>query len=445
MTTWVGMAEIFDLVIRGGQVVTPEGVVAADVGVRGGRIAVIGSLAAAQGGEVIEAAGLHVLPGVIDAHVHFREPGLTQKEDFETGSRAAVLGGVTSVFEMPNSVPATVSAEHLADKLARAKGRMFCDHAFYIGGTAENADHLGELERLPGCAGIKIFMGASTGSLLLADDDGLRRALASGSRRISFHAEDEARLQARKALALPGRVETHPVWRDAACARIAGERLMKLARAAGRKVHVLHATTADEMPIYAANKDIATVEVTVNHLSMSAPDCYERLGNFAQMNPPIREKAHRQALWAAVRDGTIDAIGSDHAPHLRSEKEAVYPQSPSGMPGVQTLVPMMLSHVAAGRLALTRMVELTSAGPARIYGVAGKGRIAPDFDADFTIVDLKAKRTIRNADMASRCGWTQFDGFEATGWPVMTVVRGRAAMRDGEMAGPAAGNPVKFS
>ncbi len=438
------MSETFDLVIRGGQVMTPGGLVSADLGVRGGKLAAIGAFAAAQGGQVIEAAGLHVLPGVIDAHVHFREPGLTRKEDFETGSRAAVLGGVTAVFEMPNSDPATVSADLLLDKMKRADGRMRCDYAFYIGGTAENAGMLGDLERLPGCAGVKIFMGASTGSLLLADDEGLTRALASGTRRISFHAEDEDRLQARKAMALSGRPETHPVWRDAACARIAGERLMRLARAAGRKVHVLHATTADEMPVYAAHRDIATVEVTVNHLSMTAPDCYERIGNFAQMNPPIREKAHQDALWAAVRSGLIDAIGSDHAPHLPAEKRGVYPQTPSGMPGVQTLVPMMLSHVAAGRLSLARFCDLTSAGPARIYGVAGKGRIAEGYDADFTIVDLKAKRTLRSEDMASKCGWTQFDGVEATGWPVATVVRGLTVMRDGEAAAMATGEPVRF-
>ncbi len=438
------MSETFDLVIRGGQVMTPGGLVSADLGVRGGKLAAIGAFAAAQGGQVIEAAGLHVLPGVIDAHVHFREPGLTRKEDFETGSRAAVLGGVTAVFEMPNSDPATVSADLLLDKMKRADGRMRCDYAFYIGGTAENAGMLGDLERLPGCAGVKIFMGASTGSLLLADDEGLTRALASGTRRISFHAEDEDRLQARKALALSGRPETHPVWRDAACARIAGERLMRLARAAGRKVHVLHATTADEMPVYAAHRDIATVEVTVNHLSMTAPDCYERIGNFAQMNPPIRENAHQDALWAAVRSGLIDAIGSDHAPHLPAEKRGVYPQTPSGMPGVQTLVPMMLSHVAAGRLSLARFCDLTSAGPARIYGVAGKGRIAEGYDADFTIVDLKAKRTLRSEDMASKCGWTQFDGVEATGWPVATVVRGLTVMRDGEAAAMATGEPVRF-
>jgi len=437
------MAETFDVLIRGGLVVTPEGVVAADIGVRGGEIAAIGAISG-DAAEIVDVTGLHVLPGVIDAHVHFREPGLTRKEDFETGSRAAVLGGVTTVFEMPNSDPATVSAEHLADKLARAKGRMACDYAFYIGGTSENADELGELERLPGCAGVKIFMGASTGSLLLADDDGLKRALASGSRRISFHAEDEIRLQARKALALPGRPDTHPVWRDAESARLAGERLIGLARVAGRKVHVLHATTAQEMALYAEHRDIASVEVTVNHLSMVAPDCYERLGTYAQMNPPVREASHQAALWQAVRDGVIDAIGSDHAPHLGAEKDAPYPQSPSGMPGVQTLVPMMLSHVAAGRLSLERMVQLTSAGPAWVYGVEGKGLIAEGFDADFTIVDLKAKRVIRNEDMASRCGWTQFDGYEATGWPVMTLVRGQIVMRDGAVVGAPRGMAARF-
>ena len=437
------MSDTFDLVIRNGQVATPGGLIQTDIGVSAGRIAALGPIAASQAGETLDAAGLHVLPGVIDAHVHFREPGLTHKEDFETGSRAAVLGGVTTVFEMPNSDPVTTTAERLLDKLVRAKGRMACDYAFYIGGSAENAGMLGDLERLPGCAGVKIFMGASTGSLLLADEEGLTRALRSGRRRISFHAEDEERLQARKALAMPGRPETHPVWRDAACALLAGERLMRLARAAGRQVHVLHATTAEEMALYALHRDIATVEVTVNHLTMTAPDCYERLGAYAQMNPPVRDATYRAALWQAVANGLIDAIGSDHAPHTRAEKDGIYPQTPSGMPGVQTLVPVLLTHVADGRLSLQRLVDLTSAGPARIYGVAGKGRIAAGYDADFTLVDLKAVRAIRNADMASRCGWTQFDGMQTTGWPMATVVRGHIAMRDGEVRSPA-GAPVRF-
>lgn len=438
------MSDTFDLVIRNGQVATPGGLVQTDIGVAEGRIAALGPIAASQAGETFDAAGLHVLPGVIDAHVHFREPGLTHKEDFETGARAAVLGGVTAVFEMPNSDPVTTTAERLLDKLARAKGRMACDYAFYIGGSAENAGMLGELERLPGCAGVKIFMGASTGSLLLADEEGLVRALRSGRRRMSFHAEDEERLQRRKGLALSGRPDTHPVWRDSECAHAAAQRLLRLARAAGRQIHVLHATTAEEMALYALNRDIATVEVTANHLTLVAPDCYERLGAYAQMNPPVRDAAHRAALWQAVANGLIDAIGSDHAPHTRAEKDGVYPQTPSGMPGVQTLVPVLLTHVAEGRLSLQRLVDLTSAGPARIYGIAGKGRIAAGYDADFTLVDLKAVRTIRNADMASRCGWTQFDGMQATGWPMATVVRGRIAMRDGEAQDAPSGAPVRF-
>ncbi|MBL9010991.1 MAG: dihydroorotase [Alphaproteobacteria bacterium] len=438
------MSDTFDLVIRNGQVATPGGLVQTDIGVAEGRIAALGPIEASQAGETFDAAGLHVLPGVIDAHVHFREPGLTHKEDFETGARAAVLGGVTAVFEMPNSDPVTTTAERLLDKLARAKGRMACDYAFYIGGSAENAGMLGELERLPGCAGVKIFMGASTGSLLLADEEGLVRALRSGRRRMSFHAEDEERLQRRKGLALSGRPDTHPVWRDSECAHAAAQRLLRLARAAGRQIHVLHATTAEEMALYALNRDIATVEVTANHLTLVAPDCYERLGAYAQMNPPVRDAAHRAALWQAVANGLIDAIGSDHAPHTRAEKDGVYPQTPSGMPGVQTLVPVLLTHVAEGRLSLQRLVDLTSAGPARIYGIAGKGRIAAGYDADFTLVDLKAVRTIRNADMASRCGWTQFDGMQATGWPMATVVRGRIAMRDGEAQDAPSGAPVRF-
>ena len=439
------MADTYELVIRNGVVATPSGLHPVDLGVREGRIAALGDIPATAAGEVFDAAGLHVLPGVIDAHVHFREPGLTHKEDFETGSRAALLGGVTTVFEMPNAEPTTTTAERLLDKMARAQGRMACDYAFYIGASHENAGLLGELERLPGCAGVKVFMGASTGSLLLADEEGLKRALRSGRRRMSFHAEDEDRLQARKALALSGRPETHPVWRDAECARLAGERLMRLAREAGRRVHVLHATTAQEMALYAAHRDIATVEVTVNHLTMTAPECYERLGAFAQMNPPVRDASHRDALWAAVRSGLIDSIGSDHAPHLPAEKQGVYPATPSGMPGVQTLAAVMLNHVAQGRLTLERFVDLTSTGPARVHGLAAKGRVALGYDADFTLVDLKARRTISNADMASRCGWTQFDGMETTGWPVAAILRGRVAMRDGVVTGAPGGQPARFA
>ncbi|MGH6891110.1 MAG: dihydroorotase, partial [Dongiaceae bacterium] len=311
--------------------------------------------------------------------------------------------------------------------------------------SPENADHLAELERLPGCAGVKMFMGSSTGTLLVADDADVARGLRGGRRRMAVHSEDEARLRERFALVESGADSArHPVWRDAETAALATRRLMGLARVAKRRVHVLHITTAEEMAILADNKDLATIEVTPQHLTLVAPDCYQLLGTFAQMNPPIREIGHRDALWRAVEQGVVDCLGSDHAPHTRAEKAKPYPQSPSGMPGVQTLLPIMLDHVAAGRLSLARLVDLTSAGPARIYGIAGKGRIAAGYDADLTVVDLRARRTISNDWIASRCGWTPFDGMAVTGWPVATLVRGRFAMRDDQIVGEPGGEIVRF-
>jgi dihydroorotase len=439
------MAESYDLIIRGGTTATAGGIAAADVAVRGGRIAAIGVIDGSAAQE-IAATGLHVLPGVIDTQVHFREPGLEHKEDLATGTAAAALGGVTAVFEMPNTKPSTLTAADLADKQRRAKGRSWCDIAFFVGAAAENVEQLSGLERLPGCAGVKMFMGSSTGNLLVADDETIRRVLANGRRRMAVHSEDEARLRERFALVKDGADPAmHPVWRDVETAVAATQRLMRMAREAGRRVHVLHVTTAEEIPILAANKDIATVETTPQHLTLAAPDCYERLGTFAQMNPPIREASHRAALWRAVEQGVVDCIGSDHAPHTREEKAKPYPQSPSGMPGVQTLLPLLLDHMNAGRLTLERLIDLTSTGPARIYGIAGKGRIAVGYDADLTLVDLKARRTISNSWIASRCGWTPFDGMAVTGWPVATIVRGQVVMRDGQLVGAPAGELVRFA
>ncbi|HTO42044.1 MAG TPA: amidohydrolase family protein, partial [Rhizomicrobium sp.] len=252
------------------------------------------------------------------------------------------------------------------------------------------------------------------------------------------------RLIARKAFAKTGDPRTHPLWRDVETARHSTERVLRLARAAGRKLHVLHVTTAEELPLLAAARDFATVETTPQHLTLAAPECYERLGTYAQMNPPIREAYHREALWQAVADGVIDVIGSDHAPHTREEKDKTYPDTPSGMPGVQTLATLMLDHVNAGRLSLERFVDLTSAGAARIFQIAGKGRISKGYDADFTIVDLKKKRRIENAWIASRCGWTPFDGMQTTGWPVATIIRGKIVMRDHALVAAGQGEPLRF-
>jgi dihydroorotase len=434
----------FDLILRGGSVVNHDGIGERDIGIRNGRIAALGSLSAAHTAEIVEARGLTILPGVIDTQVHFREPGAEHKEDLATGSLAAVMGGVTAVFEMPNTEPNTVAAEALSDKLARARGRMHCDHAFFIGGTAENAASMAELEALPGAAGAKVFMGSSTGSLLVPDDATLREVLKRTRRRAAFHAEDEFRLKERLQMRRAGDPASHPVWRDAEAALSATRRLIAIARETGALVHVLHVSTAEEMAFLAAHKDIASVEVTPHHLTFSAAD-YGRLGTLLQMNPPVRDGRHRDALWAAVADGAADILGSDHAPHTLQEKARPYPQSPSGMPGVQTLVPVMLDHVAAGRLSLARFVDMTSAGPARLFGILGKGRIAVGYDADLTVVDLKRRETIRNDWIASRCAWTPYHGAEVMGWPVGAFVRGRRVMWEGELLASGTGEPMRFA
>ena len=432
-----------DLIIKNGTVVNQDGTGKADIGVFKGKIVEIGDLATRDAGEIVDATGLHILPGVIDSQVHFREPGMEHKEDLASGSRAAVMGGVTSVFEMPNTKPLTTDANALADKIDRATGRMFCDFAFYFGATAENVADLPDAERLPGSAGIKMFMGSSTGDLLVDKSEHVRQVLASGRRRVAVHSEEESRLVERMDVRRAGDPSSHPEWRDVEAAVLCTKRLIALARETNRRVHVLHISTGDEIPILAANKDLITAEATPHHLTLCAKD-YETLGTYIQMNPPVRDASHRDRIWAGIADGTIDVLGSDHAPHTREEKDQPYPDSPSGMTGVQTLVPVMLDHVNAGRLSLERFVDLTSHGPNRIFSIAGKGRIANGYDADFTIVDLKAERVITDDWIESKPGWTPYHGKTVTGWPRGTIIRGRTVMWDDEITGEAGGAPVRF-
>jgi len=437
------MTQAPELVLAGGTVHTPAGPVQADVAVRDGKIVGVGSYPDAS--RRIDCTGLDVLPGVIDSQVHFREPGLEHKEDLESGSRAAVMGGVTAVFEMPNTSPNTDTADRVADKLKRANHRMYCDHAFYVGATADNAEDLKELERIPGTAGVKIFMGASTGSLLVAEDEALARVLASGSRRVAIHAEDEARMQERRDLRVAGDASSHPVWRDDESALLATQRILRLARAAKRPIHVLHITTPAELELIAQHRDIATCEVTPQHLTLAAEDAYPRLGSYAQMNPPIRSAAHRDGLWHWLRQGVPDVLGSDHAPHTREEKAKTYPDSPSGMPGVQTLLPLMLDHVANGRMTLERLIDMTSTSVQRVFGLVGKGRIAAGYDADFSVVDRKGSFTVDESWLESRCGWSPFTGMELKGRVIGTIVRGHVAMWEAQLANAGKGEPLRFA
>lgn len=445
------MTQIFDLILKNGHVATPWGIVKTDIAVMDGRIADLGDFSASPAREIIDCKGLHILPGAIDTQVHFREPGLTHKEDLSTGTLSAIAGGVTTIFEMPNTDPLTVSAGAMHDKLHRAQEKAFCDYAFFIGGCAENAHILSQLEKIPGCCGVKVFMGSSTGALLAAQDDVILKILQNGTRRVALHAEDEERLKSRKHIAEESHdVKDHPVWRDAECALQAVKRAVKLAREAGRRIHFLHVTSGDEMVYLRDHKDICTIETTPQHLTLSAPECYERLGTRAQMNPPIRDKKHTDMLWDAVNKGVVDVLGSDHAPHTLEEKAKEYPASPSGMTGVQTMVTVMLNHVNNGKLPLERVVDLLAHGPQRIYQIAGKGRIALGYDADFTIVDMNREKTITDKWIKSRCGWTPFDGMKVKGWVQGTILRGTAVMWDDEITDSARnrksrGQPVRFA
>ncbi|MGI4792559.1 MAG: dihydroorotase [Janthinobacterium lividum] len=440
------MADRYELLIKGGTCILPWGEVSADVGVVAGRIQAIGALGDATAERTIEATGLHVLPGLIDPHVHLRDPGDPAVESIPTGTKAAILGGLTAVFDMPNTAPSITNAEQVAWKQDYVERVAWCDMGLYVGGTRANTPDLATLELERGVCGVKVFAGSSTGDLMIEDDPSLEAVMRSGHRRISFHSEDEYRLQERKPMFKRGDpFSDHAVWRDVECAFLGTRRLMALARKAGRAVHILHVSTAEELAYLKDFRDVATAELLVNHLTQWAPDVYDKLGGYGVMNPPIRDKRHYDAAWAAVADGTADTIGSDHAPHTRAAKERPWPDTAAGLTGVQTLVPLMLDHVNAGRLSLGRMVDLMSAGPARVYGVVGKGRLAAGYDADFTLVDMKRRRRITNDWIVSPCGWTPFDGTEVTGWPQATIIRGQLVMQDDEVLGTPTGQLVRFA
>lgn len=440
------MSERYDLIIENGTLVLPWGEAQGSIGVRNGRIATLD--ARGEAAEILDAKGLHVLPGLIDPHVHFRDSGageLPAVETLETGTRGAVLGGITAVFDMPNTATPAIDTEALAVKRASVTGRAWCDVGLYVGATKQNVGELAALEAEPAVCAIKVFAGSSTGNLLVEDDASIERVMRAGRRRIAFHSEDEFRLQERRKLfAVDDRFKRHAEWRDPECAALGTRRIMALARKTRRPAHILHVSTAEEFDYLRGFRDVASVEVLVNHLTQSAPDAYDRLGAYAVMNPPIRDARHREAAWRAVADGLVDTIGSDHAPHPRTAKERPWPDTAAGLTGVQTMVPVMLDQVSRGRLSLARLVDLMAAGPARIYGALGKGRIAAGYDASFTLVDLKQQRTIAPEWLASPCGWSPFAGERVTGWPVMTIIRGKVVMREDEVQDQPAGAAVTF-
>ena len=434
----------FDLILKNGTVFTPEATEITDIAVKDGKIVDFGSFDNAE--EIIDCTNLFVFPGLIDTQCHFREPGGEHKETLETGTLSAALGGVTGIFEMPNTNPLTITPEAMEFKLKKAHETSYVDFAFYFGGTAEYAEHLSEWENIDGVCGIKIFMGASNGDLLSATDEEIDAIVANGKRVIAVHAEDESIMNENKVTILgdSNDVAMHYKWRSEESCLNATKRIVSIAKKYSRKVHILHITTAQEMAFLKANKDIASAEVLANHLTLHAPDCYDMFGTLAQQNPPIREKHHQDALWAAIADGTVDIVASDHAPHTLDEKSGTYPNTPSGTPGVQTLIPIMLNHVHEGRLSYERLVDLMAYGPYRIHKIKNKCLIRKGFNADFTVVDPKAEHIISNAEQASKSGWTPYDGKKVVGFPKMTIIGGKTIMRDGEITGRS-NNQIEFN
>ena len=439
----------YDYIFQNGSAVLPTGIQKVDIGIKDGLIREIGNLSDCStdccADSVIDCKGLHILPGVIDSQVHFREPGLENKENLESGMKAAAAGGVTCVFEMPNTNPLTITPEAIDDKLKRASRVAWTDYAFYLGGTGRTSSNLGEWENLEGTCGIKIFVGASTGDLITPSDEEIEAVISNGKRVIAVHAEDQYMMDKNKKEILGDStdVSMHCIWRSPESCLSATTRVVELAKKHKRRVHILHITTSEEMDYLKKNKEYASVEVLANHLSLHAPECYERLGTLAQQNPPIREKHHQDALWQAINDGTVDILASDHAPHTLDEKAQIYPSSPSGTPGVQTLVPVMLNHVSEKKLSLERLVDLWSHGPHRIHKIHNKGQLKIGYDGDITLIDLKKEMTITNAQQKSKTGWTPFDGLKVKGWPVMTMIRGNIVMREDELFEPI-GQPAEF-
>ena len=435
---------MLDLIIKNGQCYINGKLEDKDIAVKDGKILKIGEISE-EAKEVYDAKNQITLPGCIDTQTHFREPGSTDTEDLNSGSRAAVAGGITAVFEMPNTNPPTSNLKEFQRKLDLAKNRMYCNYAFYFGATAGNVTQLAELKNLEGCCGIKLFVGSSTGNLLVAFEDDIDKVFQNSSKVVAVHSEDEEILNKNKRLIKKGDVHSHPVWRSEECAISSTRRIVRLAKKYNKKAHVLHITTKQEVDFLSQHKGNITFEITPQHLTIYAPDCYDKLGTYAQMNPPIRDKSHYDRLWYAVRNNLNDTIGSDHAPHLKVNKDKEYPNSPSGMPGVQTLMPVMLDHVNHGKLSLTQLINLVCENPIKIFGIQNKGFIKEGYDADFTIVDMEKKITIKNENIESKCGWSPFNGVEFKGTPVATIISGKIKMKDGKILGEPEGTPLKFS
>ena len=437
------MSDNFSLIIKNGSCYIDGELTKTDIGLSGNKIKKIGKIEL-NSSKVYDATDKVVLPGIIDTQVHFREPGSTDAEDLESGSRAAVLGGVTALFEMPNTNPPISNLVEFDKKLQAAKNRMHSNYAFYFGATPDNTNQLAKLKDVEGCCGVKLFAGSSTGNLLVDKEADIEKVISSSDRIVSVHSEDEDIIKLRKKFIKKGDVHSHAEWRNVEVAMSSTRRVVKIAERYNKKIHVLHVTTRDEVDFLAMHKKNVTFETTPQHLTMYAPDCYDKLGTYAQMNPPLRTKEHYDRLWVAIKNNIVDVLGSDHAPHLKENKDKEYPNSPSGMPGVQTIFPVMLDHVNKGKLSLQQLINLMCENPCKIFGIKNKGYLKEGYDADLTIADMNKEVVIKNEMIASKCGWTPFNNYKVKGFPVATIVNGHLVMSNGKVVVESKGTPLKF-
>ena len=428
--------------IRNATVVLPQGSQQTSVLLSESRIATIDPAAQSRADEVVDATGLHLLPGVIDSHVHFREPGLTHKEDLEHATRACAKGGVTTFFEMPNTRPSTITCQLLEEKLTLAARKSLVNYGFYIAATRENLHELQQATRTPG---IKIFMGSSTGDLLVDQQEDLERIFAKSTLPIAIHSEDEDTVR-RNAQRYAGveDVAVHSRIRDHQAAIIATRRTIDLAERHERRVHILHVSTGDEADLIAQHPRFVTGEVCPHHLLFSVED-YERLGSRVQMNPAIKSRQDNERLWAALRDGRLHTVATDHAPHTLDEKQQPYPKSPSGLPAVENSLALMLDQVQHGRCMIEQVVTWMCEAPARVWQIPNKGRIEAGYDADLVLVDLQKTQEVRDDAQETKCRWSPWHGVALRGWPICTWVMGHVVFRDGQFDLSRRGREVIFA
>jgi dihydroorotase len=433
------------ILIKNARCVSSNGIIQQDVLLAEGIIAKVGKIPEREGDHIIDATHLHLLPGALDPQVHFRDPGLTHKEDLRTGSMAAAAGGVTGFFDMPNTNPSTTSVSLMEARKADAATKCVVNYNFFMGATPENVDALNAVKNVPG---IKIFMGSSTGNLLVSEVEALDRIFGNGSRLIAVHAEDDGIINAQKEIYKSSRdFGHHPMVRPPEAALKATTLAVELSIKYQRRLHILHLTTSDEVAYLRIHKSKGPIstEVCPQHFLFSAPQIYAKLGAYAQMNPPIRDGSHGEALWQGLQDGIIDCIATDHAPHTHEEKANPFGSAPSGMPGVETSLPLMLDRAHRGFCKVEDVVKWMCEKPVSLYKVQNKGHIKAGYDADLVLVDLEKQKTIENGKLFTKVNWSPYDGWTTTGWPVTTIVNGQIVFDEGQIVPGVLGKEILIS